>query len=185
MGKTFRAVQFNHPNGEEKTVNISGTRFCLQKSSAPEILMDFGDGFVRIPRGGAVRLPMGVGQIKVKPIDGVPIRGEIVGGDGEVDFAGLERPVKMASLHYSYTNVTTTVIDQSLNTHGMTLHFAHLRSTSDSPYLYLTNPIFTLMHANGGNRFSPAPLEVPPDVGLILHNTTSTYVTTSVSYELH
>lgn len=184
MSKTFGVTKFI-VGAEQKFFPASGTRLCLVKCSAPELMINFGDGWVRFPRGGAARLPSEIGGVELKSVDGSLVRGEILHGDGEMDFSGLERPVKMESLHYSYTNATTTIIDQSINTHGMTLHFAHLRSTSDSPYLYLTNPVFTLMHGNGGNRFLPAPLEVPPDVGLTLHNTTSTYVTTSVSYELH
>ncbi|AWZ00517.1 hypothetical protein RHODOSMS8_00967 [Rhodobiaceae bacterium] len=185
MSDMVRVSNFSCKQDQEQDMNISGTRFCVLKCSSPEIMLDFGDGWVRVPRRSSVTLPKMVRKIRVKSPTGAPVRGEIMYGDGEVMFSGFEPSVKMDSLVYIHSSVSETVIAPSLNTHGMTLHFGHMRSVSDDPYMYINNPNFVLAHANGGNRFLPAPIEVRPNVGLYLTNNSGQFVTTSVSYELH
>ncbi|MDF1846185.1 MAG: hypothetical protein P1U69_03195 [Parvibaculaceae bacterium] len=124
-------------------------------------------------------------MIKIKSVDGSAVRGEIWCGEAEVDFAGAEAVRTDSSKVYQSGIGFFSLVDSALNTHGMTINFAYLKSASEVPYLYLTYPTVVLMYGTDGGRFLPAPLEVGPGVGVNVFNDSGVNAVASMFYELH
>lgn len=186
MGKIFGVSRFTQSGSEPFVCRVEGTRFCLAKSSAPEICIDFGSGWIKMPRRGAVRLPGMVEFVQVKSVDGSPIRGELWYGEAEVDFSGVELKNGLLSVHNSYTNSTTELISSAVNTHGMTVHMLHIRGTLDNANFYFSPSGLTAGYGNVRSVYMPCPFELPPGEGLNVTNTNPlSWNAISMAYELH
>ncbi len=187
MMTKINVSKFNRVDGTEVPFRVSGTRVGIAQCSAPAVLMSVnGGGFFTMPRGGHVKLVESAAVVRIKSIDGEPIRGELWHGDAEVDFSGVEkmsRPEEGAFL--GGVTASTTLVNEVDNVYGGALHSIYMAGTTDqsSLYLFKGGSFLRLLNSVNGVVQLQNPLEMLPGYGLRVVKGDVTPVTIGVGLE--